>query len=769
MDRKTELVSRMTRREKIRLCTGRSFWSMGGAERLGYQPLAVADGPHGLRKQKKDEGYSSAIGSVPAVCYPTASAFACSFDTELIERMGQALGEECRRENVAVLLGPGVNIKRSPLCGRNFEYLSEDPLLSGKLAAALIRGVQSRGVGTSLKHFAGNSQETRRMISDSRIDAETLWEIYLKPFEIAVKEGKPWTVMAAYNRLNGTYCCENRWLLEDVLRKEWGFDGVVVTDWGAMHRCVTSFREGLDVEMPGGVNKDEEYLMEAVEQGRLSEERLDEIAGHMAGLMLRHEDGQKISYTCDLEKNLRLAEEVAENSAVLLKNEGTLPVRRGERVAVIGQLAKFPRYQGAGSSKVNALYRDNPLAALKEDGWTVRYAKGYGLKKGEDDGRLLEEALRAAEGCDQVLIFAGLPENYESEGFDREGLALPEAQNRLIRELCRVHEKITVVLQSGGPLEMPWIHQVSAVLMCYLGGCMGGHAAAAILTGKVNPSGKLAETFPVKLSDTPCYGIYPARGERAEYREGRHVGYRYYDAEEKEVLFPFGHGLSYTHFLYEDFRIADGKITFFLKNTGSREGKEAVQLYIQREDCDFKELKAFRKVELKPGEKCRVEFVLDEMDISHFEEEENGWVISPGRYKILLGSSSRDIRLTGSWEIKDRSVRPLSVQAARMAEPEPEKEGRKAFVMNSTLRDLMRLPALRLALPLIQKIAERESGEFISRDRVGDMILDSPLRQLPMGTDGKISARQVKGIVEIFNGRVLKGLKLLAGKKTSGR
>ena len=760
MNRK-ELVSRMTRREKVRLCTGRSFWSLGGAERLGFPPLAVADGPHGLRKQKKDEGYSSAMGSVPAVCFPTAAALACSFDTELTERVGQALGEECRRENVSVLLGPGVNIKRSPLCGRNFEYYSEDPLLSGKLAAALIRGVQSRGAGTSLKHFAANSQETRRMILDSRIDAETLWEIYLKPFEIAVKEGKPWTVMAAYNRLNGTYCCENRWLLEDVLRKEWGFDGVVVTDWGAMHRCVTSFQSGLDVEMPGGVNRDEDYLMEAVEQGRLPEERLDEIAGHMAGLMLRDREGRKVPFSCDREAHLRLAQEAAENSAVLLKNDGILPLRRGEKLAVIGQLAKFPRFQAGGSSKVNAVSRDNPLAAFREDGWTLRYAKGYGLAEGGDDGKLLEEALAAASECDQVLIFAGLPENRESESFDRESLELPENQNRLIEAVCRIHEKVTVVLQGGGPLEMPWIQNVPAVLMCYLAGCRCGHAAVSLLTGRVNPSGKLAETFPLRLSDTPCFGNYPAPGLRAEYREGRMVGYRYYDAEKKEVLFPFGHGLSYTHFIYEDLRIGDGKIRFFLKNTGSRAGKETVQIYVKRESDRFGELKAFRKTELEPGEKRLMEFSLEELDFSRFEEQENGWVVRPGRYEILVGASSRDIRLTAVRDITERSVRPLSIPALCVREEEEDTGEKQRFTVNSTLREFGRIPVLRPALALIRKIGAGMSGDFVSPDKMSDVIMDMPIRQVPMGTDGRFSARQVKGVVDILNGRLLRGLRKL--------
>jgi beta-glucosidase len=764
MDRKAELVSRLTDREKVRMCTGRSFWSLGGAERLGFDPLAVADGPHGLRKQNRDEGYQGAARSVPAVCYPTASAFACSFDPELIGRMGQALGEECRKENVAVLLGPGVNIKRSPLCGRNFEYLSEDPLLSGRLGAALIRGLQSRGVGASLKHFAGNSQETRRMISDSRIGAEALWDIYLKPFEIAVKEGEPWTVMAAYNRLNGIYCCENRWLLEDVLRKEWGFTGTVISDWGAVHRCAASFRNGLDVEMPG-VYGDEAYLLEAVKEGRLPKERLDEIAGHVAELMEKHREGRKIPCTGDRESHLRLAAEVAENSAVLLKNEGALPLKEGGRLAVLGQLAKFPRFQGAGSSKVNAVKRDNPLAALKETGREILYAKGYALKKGEKSGQLLEEALNTVKEADQVIIFAGLPEDWESEGFDRTSLALPEDQNTLIREAARIHPGITVVLQSGGPVEMPWIDQVSAVLMSYLSGCQGGHAAAAILTGKVNPSGKLAETFPLRLEDTPCFGNYPGEGRKAEYREGRLVGYRHYDAAEKDVLFPFGHGLSYTRFSYDALQITDRTVSLVLENVGDREGREAVQLYIRKEGEKVRELKAFQKVLLQPGEKKTLTFRLEDRDFARFTEKDGGWTAEPGKYEILIGSSSRDIRLCGSLCMEERKTWPLSVPMLCEAEQEEDgTDGKRPFTINSTLRDFGRIPVLRPALAVIHKIAGKMSLGFISGENVAGMILDQPIRQVPMGTNGRISSRQVKGIVEILNGKLRSGLKKLLGR-----
>lgn len=774
MVKKAELVRLLTKREKVSFCAGRSFWSLGGAERLGLPVLAVADGPHGLRKQKRDEGYQSPLGSIPAVCYPTASAFACSFDEDLIFRMGQALGEECREENVAVLLGPGVNIKRSPLCGRNFEYLSEDPLLAGKLAAALIKGVQSKGVGTSLKHFAANSQETKRAKSDSRIDARTLWEIYLKPFEIAVREGRPWTVMPAYNLLNGTYCCENSWLLQDVLRRQWGFEGTVISDWGAMNRCASSFRSGLDVEMPGGVNHDEEYLMAAVEDGRLPEKRLDEIAGHIIDLTLKHQEGQKIPYTSDRKAHLALAREVAENSAVLLKNEGVLPVKSSEEIAVIGALAKFPRYQGAGSSKVNAVQRDNPLAALKEAGCKVTYACGYSLKAGADEEQLLEEARRACEGRDTVLIFAGLPEDYESEGFDRENLELPANQNRLIREICGIHDKVAVILQGGGPVEMPWISQAGAVLMCYLGGCQGGHAAAAILTGTVNPSGKLAETFPVKLSDTPCFGRYPGLEEKVCYQEGIYVGYRYYDSADREVLFPFGHGLSYTSFIYEDIHQEDGAISFALKNSGSRPGKEAVQLYLSsRKNPYYKELIGFQKVELQAGEKRQVVFRLADRDFARFHEPDCAWVTTPGEYQLLVGRSSRDIRLEAIVEITERQSWPLDIPAVAVETPEAAGgEKKPRFTMNSTLREFQSIPLLRPVLALVRRIAAKTSGEFVSGERMADMIMDMPIRQLPMGTNGKINAGQVKGIIELLNGKPGSGLKKMvlgAGKKKTGR
>ena len=739
MKKHTELIHQLTTREKVRFCTGRSFWSLGGAERLGLEPLAVADGPHGLRKQRRDEGYQSLLGSVPAVCYPTASAFACSFDESLIFRMGQALGEECRDNQVAVLLGPGVNIKRSPLCGRNFEYISEDPLLAGKLAAALIRGVQSKGVGTSLKHFAGNSQETRRTRSDSRIDDQALWEIYLKPFEIAVREGNPWTVMAAYNRLNGTYCCENSWLLQEVLRKQWEYDGVVISDWGAMNRCVSSFQSGLDIEMPGGVNQDEEYLMQAVESGRLSEERLDEIAEHVIELTERHENGEKIPYTSSREEHLALAREVAENSAVLLKNKGVLPLNPDARIAVIGSLAKFPRYQGAGSSKVNAVSRDNPLAALKEMGCQVVYARGYSLKEGENEAELLQEARKVAADCDVVLIFAGLPENYESEGFDRKDLSLPPNQNRLIREICREHSNTAVILQGGGPVEMPWIHQAGAVLMCYLGGCQGGHAAASVLTGRVNPSGKLAETFPLRLSDTPCCQWYPSLEETVEYPESVYVGYRYYDSKDREVLFPFGHGLSYTSFLYEDIRWEDGALSCNIKNTGSRSGKEVIQLYIaSAAEPLYRELKGFQKLELEAGEKKQVIFHLDTKDFARYQQTQTAWVTEPGTYHLLLGSSSRDIRLETSVLVTERQSWPLGIEpSGRMVENCTDAvsetaafghRGKRRFTMNSTLREFQEVPLLRPVIALVRKIAAGLPGEFVTGEKMADMIMDMPIR-----------------------------------------
>ena len=566
----------LTAEEKAGLCIGADFWHVRGVPRLGLKGIMVADGPHGLRKQVANHDSARPSDSVPAVCFPTASAVACTFDEELAYAMGRAMGEECRREGVSVLLGPGVNLKRSPLGGRNFEYFSEDPYLAGKLAAAMIRGIQSTGVGASLKHFAVNSQETERLTVDEVVDERALREVYLRPFEIAVQEGKPWTVMAAYNRLNGTYCCENKELL-DLLRREWGFDGLVMSDWGAVNDIQRAMDAGMDLEMPGISNGHREVL--AV--GRTP--ALDRGVEKVLQLLGRAEQGAQRPYACDFTAHHALAETIAASAAVLLKNDGLLPGRRGQRAAVIGALAGEPRCQGSGSSRIHPWRLDSPWEALCKELPDAVYVPGYDLAAEESQSEQIAQALEAVRGKDIVYLFAGLPESWECEGFDRTHLRLPAGQEALIEAVCRENPGTVVILLSGGALELPWAGRPGAILLAHLGGEAVGTAVAKLLLGDLSPSGKLAETFPLSLADTPPAGCYPAR-HVAQHRESLYVGYRYYDAAGKAVRYPFGHGLSYARFAYSGLSVQRAGEQFVVRcrieNVGSMTAAETVQLYL---------------------------------------------------------------------------------------------------------------------------------------------------------------------------------------------
>lgn len=649
-----EIISKMTLSEKAGLCSGKDFWHTKDLPHLSVPSIMVSDGPHGLRKQDDKADHLGINDSIKAVCFPAACATAASFDEDLMQQLGDALGEECRAENVAVLLGPAVNIKRSPLCGRNFEYLSEDPYLIGKLASAQIRGVQKWDVGTSMKHFAANNQEYRRQSCSSDMDERTLREIYLSGFEQAVKEAQPWTLMCSYNRINGEYASENKKLLTDILREEWGFEGFVVSDWGAVNNRPKGLAAGLDLEMPDSAGHNDAKIVAAVQSGQLDEAVLDKAVARILNIVFRYADNARPEAAFDREKHHQLAAKFAKESAVLLKNDGTLPLSRDQKIAYIGAFAKHPRYQGGGSSHINASRVSSALESASNE---VLYAEGFPGDRDETIDALVDEAIRAATQADVAVIFAGLPDSFESEGYDRAHMRLPDCQNQLIRQIAAVQKNTVVLLHNGSPIELPWAGEVNAILEMYLGGQAVGEAADALLYGDANPCGRLPETFPLKLSDTPAYLNFRGDGKHIRYAEGVYVGYRYYDAKEMEVLYPFGHGLSYTDFSYSNLTLSslqmnEGEtvvVSAQITNTGKYPGKEVVQLYIQ--DCTgtpsrpLKELKGFQKILLQPGETKSVSFTLDTRSLAWYSEELNDWYAACGRYKILLAHSSRDIRL----------------------------------------------------------------------------------------------------------------------------
>lgn len=678
-----ELLSGLTIEEKAALCSGSGFWHTRAIERLDIANIMVADGPHGLRKQTVS-GDDVGMGlSVAATCFPTAAALASSWDTELLHRVGAAVADEARAEDVGVVLGPGINIKRSPLCGRNFEYLSEDPVLSGVLGAAIVDGLQSRGVGASLKHFAVNNQETDRLRVSADVDDRPLREIYLAGFERVVKQAKPWTVMCSYNRINGVYASQDRWLLTEVLRDEWGFDGLVVSDWGAVDDNVAAVAAGLDLEMPstGGVSA--ARLVDAVEAGELDEAVLDLAVERVLQLVERALPGVESEDRVDLDAHHELARSVGAECVVLLKNEPRdgaplLPLTptAGSHLAVIGELARTPRFQGSGSSKVNPYKVSDALgelrAAVADLGAdvTVDFAAGYGIDTTEGDDERRAEAVTIARSAETVVLFLGLPASAESEGFDRTHLDLPRNQVELVDAIAAVNDHVVVALSNGSVVSMrPWVDHAAAVLEGWLLGQAGGGALADVLVGRVNPSGKLAETIPVRLEDTPSYLSFPGEDSRVRYGEGLFVGYRHYDAVDRDVAFPFGHGLSYTTFEHHDLAVtvldADPsqapleqdrvEITVRVTNTGGVEGKEVVQVYVGDPEArvvrPIRELKAFAKVDLGPGETKAVTMRLTGRDLAYWSTRINGWELEGGAFSIHVGASSRDLRQSAVVEV----------------------------------------------------------------------------------------------------------------------
>ena len=607
-----ELVSRMTLEEKASLCSGLDFWHTKGVERLGIPSEMVSDGPHGLRKQDDKADHLGINDSIQAVCFPAGCATASSFNRELVTKLGETLGEECQAENVSTILGPAMNIKRSPLCGRNFEYYSEDPLVSTEMAGALVHGVQSKHIGTSPKHFMANNQEYHRLTSSSEMDERTMCEIYLASFEGMVKKEKPWTIMNAYNKLNGTYLCENKEMLSDVLRREWGFDGYVMTDWGAMNDRVEALKAGCNLEMPSCEGATDAEIVAAVQDGTLDESVLDKSCEEYLNVIFKYEENRDKNAVFQREKDHETAREIEEECIVLLKNEDALlPLSADKKVAFIGKYAEEPRYQGGGSSHINSFKTESAmdavefLATVKKE--NITFAKGFDDVEDKADEALAAKAVEAAANADVAVIFAGLPDSFESEGYDRKHLGMPNCQNALIEAVAEAQPNTIVVLHNGAPVEMPWLGKVKAVLEAYLGGQAVGGAVVNVLYGNANPSGRLAETFPLRIQDTPCYLNYGGEHDKSVYSEGVFVGYRYYTSKEMEVLFPFGYGLSYTTFSYgnltldkKEFKESEKLlVSVDVTNTGACTGKEVVQLYVAPKGGTIirpvRELKAFEK------------------------------------------------------------------------------------------------------------------------------------------------------------------------------
>ena len=671
------LLADLTLEEKASLVSGQGFWWTRKVERVGLPSIMVSDGPHGLRKQEQSADHVGIGGSVPATCFPTACALGSSWDVDLVRRVGVAIAEEARGQGIGVVLGPGINIKRSPLCGRNFEYLSEDPLVAGVLGAALVEGIQSLGVGTSLKHYAVNNQEADRLRVSADVDDRTLREIYLAGFERVVRQAAPWTVMCSYNRINGVYASQDRWLLTEVLRDEWWFDGLVVSDWGAVDDPVAAVAAGLDLEMPSTGGASARKVAAAVTRGDLPEDVLDLAVGRLVTLLERALPGVESDDTYDADAHHDLARLVARECAVLLKNDGgLLPLDAGAgRLAVIGEFARSPRFQGAGSSKVNPTRVDDALTALRAGvgaGVTLDFAPGFGVDDPDaDDAALLAEAVGTATGADTVVLFLGLPASFESEGYDRDHIDLPAEQLAVLDAVAAVNDRVVVVLANGSVVGVAdWERHAGAILEGWLGGQAGGGAIADLLLGVANPSGRLTETVPLRLEDTPAYLNFPGDDRHVLYGEGVHVGYRHYDAVGRDVSFPFGHGLSYTTFEHSDLAVtvleSGGEpsswlgaprvsVSVTVTNTGTVAGQEVVQVYVGDPEAavrrPVRELKAFAKVALEPGGSQRVDLVLTERDLSYWSTRAGGWVLEPGTFEVAVGASSRDLRLTATVEV----------------------------------------------------------------------------------------------------------------------
>ena len=795
-----EIVSTLTLQQKAKFVSGFDYWHLEADEALGLPQIMVTDGPNGLRKQNPNADGVGLGNSYPATAFPNSATLGCSWDPDLIVREGKALGEECLKEKVSVLLGPGTNIKRAPTCGRNFEYFSEDPYLAGKCAAAWINGVQSMGVGASLKHFACNSQEAFRMVVDEIVDERALRELYLTAFEIAVKEGKPWTIMNCYNKVNGLYGSEQVHLQQEIARGEWGFDGLFVTDWGASVDRVPGLKAGTDLEMPSSGDYNEKKILAAVESGELPMDVLDAAVDNVVALIMKSKPQLETDHTFDQPAHHALAQEVAEQSMQLLKNDdGILPLKKGAKIAVIGEMAKFPRYQGAGSSVVNPFRIDNAYWELGKRGVNFTYAKGYDKGRDVVDDALVAEAVRQAKAADIAVVFAGLTEEFEGEGYDREDIRMPYCHNNLILEVAKANPNTVVVLSGGSVVEMPWVDEVKGLLNAGLGGEAGGAAVARILTGEVNPSGKTTETYPLSFSENPTYGNYPGGPVTSEHRESIYLGYRYYDAAKKDVLFPFGHGLSYTTFEYSDLKLSKKTVkdsesitvTFKVTNTGDVAGAEIAQLYVADPESTIfrpvQELKGFQKVWLEPGESKEITLTLDNRAFAFFNVNTNDWCVESGKFEIRVGASSRDIKLQATLTVKAEAVEIPDYResapayyddvanitradfAALYGElPSAERDPQKPIDIYSCLHDAQNTKwggrICKLISGAMSKFGSAENGDG---KMIAAMALQIPIRNFIAMSMGVFTEDMAQGLLDILNddkssakglGKLLKGI-----------
>jgi len=741
------IINQMTLEEKAGICSGGDFWSTKGIERLGLPKMMFSDGPYGLHKNSSDSNLESYIH---AVCFPAACTTAASFDRDLIYKVGEALGNECQSENVGVILGPAANIKRSPLCGRNFEYYSEDPYLASELAASQIKGIQSKNVGACIKHFWANNQEHRRMTSSSDMDERTAREIYLAAFEGAVKLGKPWTVMCSYNRINGVYSAENKKYLTDVLRKEWGFDGFVVSDWGAVNDRVSDLKAGLELEMPTSFGMNDQKIVEAVKTGELDEAVLDKAVERIINIVYRFIENRDCNAIFDREADHELARKAASESIVLLKNENILPLSKKDTAAFIGYFAKWPRYQGGGSSRINSYKMESAIDMAKDI--DLIYAQGYEVHDDIIRQDLIDEAVEAAKRAKVAVVFAGLPDAFESEGFDRTHIRLPQCQNALIKAVTNANPNTVIVLHNGSPVEMPWINDVNAVLEVYLGGQAIGGATIQVLYGEVNPSGRLAETFPLRVQDNPSYLYYLGEGDCVEYREGVFVGYRYYDKKEMGVLFPFGYGLSYTAFSYSNLKLDKTKmkdldtltVMVDVTNIGKCAGKEVVQLYVAPK-CGqairpVRELKGFEKIFLEPNETKTVTFTLSKRAFAYYDMNIQDWYVESGEYEIQINKSSRKIILSASVHITGTVHKKI------------------IYTRDSTIGDILHHPnGSSILKPILDKYSLTGYGE--EDNLLGDgtkvmmeaLIKNMPLRGLISFSDGSITFKNIEKVLKELN------------------
>lgn len=790
------ILAKLTLEEKAALCSGLTFWTTTPIEKHGIPSVRMTDGPHGLRSEKESGGGTNIMKeSHPATCFPPAVTSASTWDPALLNEVGLAIAKEAKALGVSTVLGPGANIKRSPLCGRNFEYFSEDPFLAGRMGAAWVHGVQSGGVGVSLKHFCANNQEHLRMSIDTIVDERALREIYLAAFEHIVKTEQPSTVMCSYNRLNGAFLSDNKRMLTDVLRNEWGFKGIVVSDWGAVNDRVEGIRAGMDLEMPGNRGANDKNIVKAVKDGKLSEEELNKVVLRLIKFAFECKKSEDKSVKPDFRANDALAVKVAESGAVLLKNEdGALPLDSAKKIAVVGALAKTPRYQGAGSSLINPTKTTSFLQALDAAGQKYAYADGYKMRGDGYSARLMKEAVETAKGKDAVIAFIGLTPEYESEGFDRKHMNMPDAHVMLINELAKVNENIIVVLSCGSPVALEEIEpSAKAILNLYLGGQSSGKAAYDLLFGKVNPSGKLAETFPRNVGDNIVSRYFPMGPRTVQYRESIYVGYRYYEAAEKPVLYPFGYGLSYTNFTYSDLRLSasdinegeDLTVSFKIKNTGDRDGAEVAQVYVADVQSSIfrpkKELKGFVKVFLKAGEEKEVSVTLDSRAFAYYNVLINDWHIESGDFEICVGASSSDIRLKDTVNVASanpsapipdyRATAPYyydltetneqkrtipieqfaSLYGASVMENTAYNKGE--FNVNCSLGDVSSSGVGKFLCGLITFGVGLVAGSSTNKEMMVRSAIDMPLRAFMGFTGGLLSMECVEGLVDMCNGK----------------